>query len=231
MLINNFKIIINRKQVKNINLKVYPNLMIKASVPQNMDMSTIQRTIKSKENWINNQLKRYEEQNRITKRSYVSGEDHYLNGKRYILRVCNSNTPSVKINNNKTIIMNVRKSSSLKNKEKLMNGFYKEKLEEKLDYFIPKWENKIGVKSNCYSIRKMKNKWGNCNIDKKQIYFNLELAKKKDSEIQYVVIHELVHLIEKNHNERFRNLMDSFCPRWKEYRESLNAVLNSNIEY
>ena len=131
MLINNFKIIINRKQVKNINLKVYPNLMIKASVPQNMDMSTIQRTIKSKENWINNQLKRYEEQNRITKRSYVSGEDHYLNGKRYILRVCNSNTPSVKINNNKTIIMNVRKSSSLKNKEKLMNGFYKEKLEEK----------------------------------------------------------------------------------------------------
>ncbi len=231
MLINNFKIIINRKQVKNINLKVYPNLMIKASVPQNMDMSTIQRTIKSKENWINNQLKRYEEQNRITKRSYVSGEDHYLNGKRYILRVCNSNTPSVKINNNKTIIMNVRKSSSLKNKEKLMNGFYKEKLEEKLDYFIPKWENKIGVKSNCYSIRKMKNKWGNCNIDKKQIYFNLELAKKKDSEIQYVVIHELVHLIEKNHNERFRNLMDSFCPRWKEYRESLNAVLNPNIEY
>lgn len=231
MLINNFEIEVNRKQVKNINLKVYPNLIIKASVPENIDIGVIEKMIISKEKWINNQLKRYEEQNRITKRNYVSGEDHYLNGKRYILKVYDSNTPSIKIENNNIMIMYVRKSSSIENKAKLLNYFYKETLENKLNKYIPMWEDKIGVKSKCYTIRKMKNKWGSCNIDKKEIKFNLELAKKKDSEIQYVVIHELLHLIEKNHNEKFRNLLYSFCPKWKEYQESLNATLNPNIEY
>jgi Predicted metal-dependent hydrolase len=225
MLINNFDIEVNRKQVKNINLKVYPDLTIKASIPENMDIATVERMIISKEDWINNQLKRYEEQNRMTKRSYVSGEDHYLNGKRYILKVCDSNTPMIKIENNNTMMMYVRKSSSVENKERLMNCFYKENLENKLKKFIPLWEDKIGVKSNCYSIRKMKNKWGSCNTDKKEINFNLELAKKKDSEIQYVVIHELLHLIERNHNEKFRNLMYSFCPKWELYQETLNEIL------
>ena len=113
MLINNFEIEINRKQVKNINLRVYPDLTIKA----------VERMIILKEEWINKQLKKYEEQGRIARRSYVSGEDHYLNGKRYILKVCDSNTPSIKIENNNTIMMYVRKSSSIKNKEKLLNCF------------------------------------------------------------------------------------------------------------
>lgn len=226
MLIKNFDIEVNRKQVKNINLKVYPDLTIKASIPENMDISTVERMIIYKEDWINNQLKRYKEQNRMAKRSYVSGEDHYLNGKRYILKVCDSNTPMIKIENNNTMMMYVRKSSSMENKERLMNYFYKENLENKLKKFIPLWEDKIGVKSNCCSIRKMKNKWGSCNTDKKEINFNLELAKKKDSEIQYVVIHELLHLIERNHNENFRNLMYEYCPKWEEYHESLNQILS-----
>lgn len=225
MLIKNFDIEVNRKQVKNINLKVYPDLTIKASIPENMDIYTVERMIIYKEDWINNQLKRYKEQNRMAKRSFVSGEDHYLNGKRYILKVCDSNTPMIKIENNNTMMMYVRKSSSIENKEKLMNYFYKENLENKLKKFIPLWEDKIGVKSNCYSIRKMKNKWGSCNTDKKEINFNLDLAKKKDSEIQYVVIHELLHLIERNHNENFRKLMYNFCPKWELYRETLNEIL------
>ena len=97
MLINNFEIEVKRKQVKNINLKVYPDLTIKVSVPKNMDIDTLKRMIISKEEWINNQLKRYREQNRITKRNYVSGEDHYLYGKRYILKVCDSYTPIINI--------------------------------------------------------------------------------------------------------------------------------------
>lgn len=231
MLINNFDVEVNRKQIKNIYLKVYPDLTIKASIPKNMDIATVKRMITSKEDWINNQLKRYEQQNRIAKRYYVSGEDHYFNGKRYILKVCDSNIPRIKVQNNNTIMMYVRKSSSIENKERVMNCFYKENLENKLNKFIPLWEDKIGVKSNSYSIRKMKNRWGSCNINKKEIIFNLELMKKKDSEIQYVVIHELLHLIERNHNEHFKDLMYSFCPRWKEYQESLNKILNPNIEY
>lgn len=231
MLINNFQIEINRKQVKNINLKVYPDLTIKASIPENIDIKTVEKMIISKEEWIKKQLKRYEEQNRITKRNYVSGEDCYVNGKRYILRVYDSNNPNIKFEKNNTIAMYVRKSSSTENKERLMNDFYRDILEKKLVKYVPIWEEKIGVKSNYCLIRKMKNKWGSCNAEKKEITFNLDLAKKKDVEIQYVIIHELIHLIENSHNEKFRNLMYEFCPKWEKYHCSLNEVLNPNIEY
>lgn len=228
MLINGINAEIIRKEIKNINLKVYPNLKVKVSAPINMEMPTIKRMIVSKEEWINQKLKKYEEQIRLTKRKYVSGEDHYLNGKRYILKVIDSNTPSVKKENNKTLIMYVRKSSSVENKKKLMNLFYKEYLERKLHKYIPEIEKVIGVESSKYSIRQMKNKWGSCNSENKVLMFNVDLAKKSDSEIKYVVIHELIHLIEKKHNDHFKELLNIYCPKWKTYQDSLNEVLNAN---
>ena len=146
MIINGFDVEIIRKKVKNINLKVYPNLDIKASVPEEMDISSIKRMIISKENWLRERLKKYDEQIRATKRKYVSGEDHYLNGKRYILKVIDSNTPSVIKENSKYITMYVRKSSSLENKEKLMNSFYKEQLTIKINKYMQELENKMNVK-------------------------------------------------------------------------------------
>lgn len=228
MLINNFDIEIVERKVKNINLKVYPDMKIKVSIPKNMDIKKLERMIISKEQWIINQLSRYEEQNRITKRNYVSGEDHYLNGKRYILKVCDSNKPSIEIQNNKTIVMNVRKSSSLENKERLMNSFYKDFLSKKIAKFVPIIEKQIGIKAEKIIIRKMKNKWGSCNTENKQIIVNLELAKKTDAQIKYVVIHEMLHLIEKKHNDEFKKLMDLYCPKWELYHESLNEILNTN---
>ncbi len=228
MLINNYNIEINRKDVKNINLKVYPDLSIKASVPKDMNISKVKTMIISKDEWIKNQLRKYEEQNRISKREYVSGEDHYLNGKRYILRVYDSNTPSIKIEKNNILAMYVRKSSSVENKEKLLNSFYKENLKVKIDKFMPELEDLIGVKPKKYYIRKMKNKWGSCSTEKKEIIFNLDLAKKKDVEIKYVIIHELIHLIERRHNDNFRLLMNKYCPKWEQYHDSLNEVLNDN---
>lgn len=228
MLINNYNIEINRKDVKNINLKVYPDLSIKASVPKDMNISKVKTMIISKDEWIKNQLRKYEEQNRISKREYVSGEDHYLNGKRYILRVYDSNNPSIKIEKNNILAMYVRKSSSVENKEKLLNSFYKENLKVKIDKFMPELEDLIGVKAKKYYIRKMKNKWGSCSTEKKEIIFNLDLAKKKDVEIKYVIIHELIHLIERKHNDNFRLLMNKYCPKWEQYHDSLNEVLNDN---
>lgn len=228
MIINGFDIEIKRKNVKNINLKVYPNLKISASVPNNMELPSIKRMIISKEKWLNERLKVYEEQLRLSKRKYISGEDHYLNGKRYILTVIDSNKPCVTKQGTKKIIMNVRKSSSIENKEKLMYSFYKSELEKKLNKFIPELENIIGVQSNGYYIRKMKNKWGSCNIENKTLNFNVELAKKKDNEIKYVIVHELIHLIEKKHNDRFKELVENYCPRWEMYHKSLNKLLNDN---
>lgn len=231
MLINGFNVDIQRKKVKNINLRVYPNLEIRVSVPEKMEIATIKRMVISKEEWIKERLKKYEEQIRLTKRRYISGEDHYVNGKRYILKVVDSNTPSVKIENAKSLVMYVRKSSSVENKEKLMNSFYKEQLSIKINKYLPELENLIEVKSEGYSIRKMKNKWGSCNNEKKSLIFNVDLAKKKDSEIKYVIIHELLHLIEKKHNDHFRELMDYYCPKWVQYYNSLNKILNDNKMY
>lgn len=228
MLINGFNVDIQRKKVKNINLRVYPNLEIRVSVPEKMEIATIKRMVISKEEWIKERLKKYEEQIRLTKRRYISGEDHYVNGKRYILKVVDSNTPSVKIENAKSLVMYVRKSSSVENKEKLMNSFYKEQLSIKINKYLPELENLIEVKSEGYSIRKMKNKWGSCNNENKSLIFNVDLAKKKDSEIKYVIIHELLHLIEKKHNDHFRELMDYYCPKWEQYYNSLNKILNDN---
>lgn len=228
MLINGFNVDIQRKKVKNINLRVYPNLEIRVSVPEKMEIATIKRMVISKEEWIKERLKKYKEQIRLTKRRYISGEDHYLNGKRYILKVVDSNAPSVKIENAKSLVMYVRKSSSVENKEKLMNSFYKEQLSIKINKYLPELENLIEVKSEGYSIRKMKNKWGGCNNEKKTLIFNVDLAKKKDSEIKYVIIHELLHLIEKKHNDHFRELMDYYCPKWEQYYNSLNKILNDN---
>lgn len=228
MLINGFNVDIQRKKVKNINLRVYPNLDIRASVPENMEMSSIKRMIISKEEWLNERLKKYEDQIRLTKRKYISGEDHYLNGKRYILKVVDSNAPSIKKEKAKSIVMYVRKSSSIENKEKLMNSFYKEQLSLKINKYLPELESIIKVKSNGYSIRKMKNKWGSCNREMKTLIFNVDLAQKKDAEIKYVIIHELLHFIEKNHNEHFRELMEFYCPKWEQYHSSLNKILNDN---
>lgn len=228
MLINGFNVDIQRKKVKNINLHVYPNLRIKASVPEKMELSLIKRMIVSKEAWIYDRLKKYEMQIRTTKRKYISGEDHYLNGKRYILKVVNSNSPLVKKENSKTIIMYVRKSSSIENKEKLMNSFYKDQLAIKINKYLPELEKKLNVSSSSYTIRKMKNKWGSCNFNNKTIIFNVELAKKRDIEIKYVIIHELLHLLERKHNDHFRELLEKYCPRWEQYHNSLNEILSNN---
>ena len=228
MLINGFDVDIQRKKVKNINLRVYPNLDIRASVPENMEMASIKRMIISKEEWLKERLKKYEEQIRLTKRKYISGEDHYLNGKRYILKVVDSNTPSIKKENAKSLVMYVRKSSSIENKEKLMNSFYKEQLTKKIEKYIYELEKQMNVKCSEYSIRKMKNKWGSCNSENRTIIFNVDLAKKKDAEIKFVIIHELAHLIEKKHNEHFKKIMNYYCPKWEEYNKSINELLNYN---
>lgn len=225
MKIENFTVEIIRKNIKNVNLKVYPNLKIKITAPIKTDINTIKRLVVSKEKWINSKLKFYEEQNRLSKREYVSGEDHYLNGKRFILKVVDSNTPHIEKTNSKLLTMYVRKNSSYENKEKVMYSFYKEELQKKIAKIIYEQEQIIGVKVNKIMIRKMKNKWGSCNQGKKQIIFNTELAKKKDSEIRYVIIHELIHLIEEKHNDNFKKLLNIYCPKWELYNKSLNFIL------
>jgi len=118
----------------------------------------------------------------------------------------------------------VRAGTALENKLKLLNNFYRSELQQQLDKYLPYWEARLGVKANAISVRKMKTKWGNCNTDTKRILINLELAKKPVECLEFILVHELVHLLERHHNKRFVALMDKHLPDWRERRNLLNSL-------
>ena len=151
-------------------------------------------------------------------KKYVSGEEHYFNGKIYDLKIYSvekAKTSYIKIENSSFINMYVPENATIEYKEKIMNIFYKESLIPKINEYMEKWSLILNVKPKGYKLRKMKTLWGSCNITKQTILFNTELAKKSNQAIEYVVVHELMHLIEKYHNKRFYSLLDYYYPNWK----------------
>ncbi|MBR3481700.1 MAG: M48 family metallopeptidase [Neisseriaceae bacterium] len=223
--VNNVDIYVIKKDIKNIHLSVYPpNAMVKISAPLSYDNETIRLFAVSKWSWIKDNIQIIQNQTRIPPKDYISGESHYLFGKRYMLKVVTGNKHSVNVKGINTIIMTVKKNTSRDNRKKLMQEWYRKKLTEKLNVLIPKWEEKTGLNLNSWQIKKMKTKWGSCHIDKKTICLNLELAKRKYIEIEYVILHELSHLIEKTHNQRFIAHVEKYMPNWKLYRKELNSM-------
>lgn len=223
--VNNVDIYVIKKDIKNIHLSVCPpNAMVKISAPLSYDNETIRLFAVSKWSWIKDNIQIIQNQTRIPPKDYISGESHYLFGKRYMLKVVAGNKHSVNVKGINTIIMTVKKNTSRDNRKKLMQEWYRKKLTEKLNVLIPKWEEKTGLNLNSWQIKKMKTKWGSCHIDKKTICLNLELAKRKYIEIEYVILHELSHLIEKTHNQRFIAHVEKYMPNWKLYRKELNSM-------
>ena len=221
-----YNVLLLKRNVKRVNIKIYPDCSIRISAPKEVSIDKIEKIMKKHKKNIDNQITKFKRQERLIQREYVSGEDHYINGKRYILEVIDSSYAKIEIVNYKTIRMYVRKSSSINNKERLMNSFYKKLLEDKIQRYMPIISEEIGVEPKSYRVRKMKNKWGCCNRNNSTITFNLELAKKNDSEIKYVITHELLHLIEQKHNNNFYDLMNKYYPTWKKYHNSINRIIS-----
>ena len=170
-------------------------------------------------------IKNFKSQQREAKRDFISGESHYYGGRRYLLKVIESKGyAKVSLEGNKKISLKVPFGSSAAYKEKIMNNWYRKYLKEHIPPLLVKWEKKIKVKSNKWGVRIMKTKWGSCNIKSKSILFNLELAKKPIIHLEYVIVHELIHLHEKYHNNNFKRLMDKFLPKWRLYRDELNNL-------
>ena len=184
--------------------------------------------------WIKKQKAKFDRQERQTKREYVSGESHFFMGNRYLLNVVHINSaPRIEIKRKTRIDMYINPEATLRKREKLMDDFYRSELKKRIPALIRNWEKKTGVRIKEFKIRKMKTKWGTCNPEYQRVWFNLELAKKPPRCIEYVLVHEMTHLIEKNHTEAFRFLMESFMQQWDKYREELNdSVLGySNWDY
>jgi len=231
--VSNLTIEAIRKDIKNIHLGVYPpNGRIRMAVPIKTKEEAIRLFVISKIPWIKKQQKFFAKQERQTPREYVTGETHYIFGKAYRLNVIKSNEPSKITLKRKTHIdLYVKKSSTILQRRKLFEKFYRKELENILSKSIKKWEKKIGVNTKEVRIRKMKTKWGTCNDKEKRIWLNLELAKKPFHCIDYVLVHELVHLKETKHNDKFIKLLESAYPKWQQHKEELNRGILSHFEW
>jgi predicted metal-dependent hydrolase len=222
----NIEIEVIRKDIKNIHLAVYPpDGAIKLSAPNKTDEEVLRLFAISKLGWIKKNVKNFKEQARETKRDYVSGESHYFKGKRYLLNVNHHNGYNkVEITGANKIQLWVKPNATVDEKAHVMKEWYRKQLKSQIPELLKKWEKLIGVKSNDWGVKQMKTKWGACNVDDKRIWLNLELAKKPTICLEYILVHDLVHLHERKHNIRFILLMNQFMPKWKLHRDELNSL-------
>ena len=223
---------VTQKDIKNVHLSVYPPFgQVKIAAPERMDLDTIRIYAISKLTWIRKQQAKIKSQKREAPREYLTKESHYYFGKRYLLKVIEHNaSPIVKLKHN-TIELYIRPETNTEKRKEILEEWYRAQLKVKIPELISKWETVMDVQVNDYGIKKMKTKWGTCNIGAKRIWLNLELAKKPVSCLEYIIVHEMTHLLERNHNTRFVALMNSFLPNWKEVKEELNRLPVSHTEW
>ncbi len=232
--VSNFEVDVIRKDIKNMHLAVYPPTgRIRLSAPTSANAEMVRLFAISKIGWIKKHIKNFNDQPRETRRSYQTGESHYFLGKRYLLKVYEKPGASeIKIGNTK-ILLFVKDATNAALKANNMKEWYRSQLKLILPSLISKWEKEIGVKSNDWAVKQMRTKWGACNTEEKRIWLNLELIKKPLICIEYIIVHELVHLLERNHNENFVRHMDNFMPKWRHHRNELNQlpVAHTDWEY
>ena len=211
------------KDIKNLHIGVYPpNGRVRVAAPLSLDDDAVRMAVVSRLGWIRRHQSKFEKQNRQSQREFVTGESHYFEGRRYRLDVTECDgPPSVCLLNNTTMGIRVRPGANRNTREAVLDRWYRHHLRDRLPGLIAKWEPELGVRVNEARIRKMKTRWGTCNPDARRIWLNLELAKKPASCLDFVVLHEMVHLIERRHNDRFRSLMDRFMPTWRYHRDEL----------
>ncbi len=223
--IANIDVDIVRKDIKNMHLAVYPpHGRVRLAAPNKTDFEVLRLFAISKLPWLKKNIKSFENQARETVRDYVSGESHFFKGNRYLLEVIYHSGHNKIVLNNKTISLYTKQSTTKENRSKTFKDWYRKQLKLQVPELINKWEKVIGVKANDWGVKQMKTKWGSCNIESKRIWLNLELAKKPTSCLEYIIVHELVHLLERNHTDKFIAHMDEFMPKWRLYRDELNSL-------
>jgi predicted metal-dependent hydrolase len=214
-----------QKDIKNIHLSVYPPAgKVRISAPLRMDIDTIRVFAITKLDWIKRQQQKLREQARETPREYLDRESHYVWGKRYLLKVIEKDTePEIELKHKK-MFLQIRPATSDSRKQEILEIWYREQLKKAIPLLIAKWEPLMGVKVERFFVQKMKTKWGSCSPSSKSIRLNTDLAKKPTECLEYILVHEMTHLLEPTHNSRFVSLMDQFMPKWRFYKEELNRL-------
>ena len=200
--VSSFEIEVVRKNIKNMHLAVYPpDGRIRLAVPNDTN------------------------EDRETERTYVSGESHYFMGRRYLLKIIEHDGHSkVLIDGTRRILLYAKSNATKEQKATVLKEWYRKQLKKEIPVLLEKWEKVTGVKANAWGVKQMKTKWGACNTESKRVWLNLELARKPKICLEYIIVHELVHLLERNHTEKFIQYMDQFMPKWRQHRDELNSL-------
>ncbi len=224
IIVNDIEIEVIRKKIKNIHLTVHPpEGQVRLSVPKWMDDKAIRDFIVSKIAWIKKHQNRMALQDKVMIQNFLSGESHLFLGDTYLLNVIETNEKQrVELRDAKFMDLYVKPGQTSAGREKVLIEWYRKELKKRIPVTIEKWEKIIGVNVNEWAVKRMKTKWGSCNIAAKRIWINLELAKKKPQYLDYIIVHELLHLLERYHNEHFKILMKQFLPDWKNIQSELN---------
>lgn len=212
-----------KKNIKNMHLYVKPpNGIVTVSAPLSMSDDSIERFARTKISWIKKQIGKYDNQLRQSEREYVSGETMYLWGKQYYLKTEYGNKNSIVLFGDNAVLT-VRKESTAEQRESFVREWYRELLKAEIARLLPKWEKITSLKAESWQTKYMTTRWGTCNTKTGKLWLNLQLAKKSPECLEYIILHEMVHLVEKKHNERFVSLMDMYMPMWREVKVTLNG--------
>lgn len=214
-----------KKDIKNLHLSVYPpSGRVRISAPLRMELDRIRIYAISKLPWIRQQQKKVVEQERESPREYLERESHYVWGKRYLLKIKEvDGAPKVEVTPSK-LLLQIRPGTSAERREEILDEWYRAQIRQAAPAIIQKWEPLLGVKVDRIFVQRMKTKWGSCSRTSSSIRLNTDLAKKPAECLEYVIVHEMAHLLEATHNKNFVALMDHFLPKWRHRKEQLNQL-------
>lgn len=215
-----------RKDIKNLHVAVYPPAgRVRVATPLRLTDDVVRVAVISRLGWIRRQQTRFADQVRESQRELVTGESVYFRGRRFRLEIIEDPvSPRVRIANSSCIQLRCSRRADRDQREAMLNQWYRERLREQIPALLRKWERKVGVDVAEVRIRRMKTKWGSCNAQARRIWLNLELAKKPASSLEYILVHEMIHIHERRHDERFREMMDGVMPGWQLHRAELNRA-------
>lgn len=233
LVIGGMPVEVRRRDIRNLHVGVYPPTgRIRVSAPLRLSGDAVRLAVVTRLAWIRRQQKSFRGQARQTQREMVSGESHYFLGRRYRLRVQETESrPVVQLRGMSTLMLSVRPGTDLDAREALLARWYRERLREILPPLLAKWEERVDRRVTEVRVKKMKTRWGSCNAKDRRVWLNLELAKKPPQCIEYILVHELVHLRVREHDDRFRQWMDGLMPGWRRIRDELNQAPLAHEEW
>lgn len=223
--LGDFRAEVVRKAIKHVHLSVYPpDGRVRIAAPAGMELDAIRLFAIAKLAWIKRQQRKILAQERETPREFLDRESHSVWGKRYLLKVVEKEAaPAVELGHS-SLLLQVRPGCDAARRQEILDAWYREQIRQAVPALLEKWQPLIGVRAGKVFVQRMRTRWGSCNPVSGHIRLNTDLAKKPPECLEYIVVHELAHLLEPTHNAPFAGLIEMFLPHWRQVRDELNRL-------